>query len=60
MDRYSYALFMLLAPLVFVACLAFEINPFRGVAVCWQLFDSLRGLRIVIEDARAPIAFYIV
>ena len=41
---------LLLAPLVFVACLVAEVNPFRGVSVYWQVFNSLRGLRVEVSD----------
>jgi hypothetical protein len=47
---------LLLAPMVFLACLALRVNPFRGVAVYWQLFDALRGLRIQVDDPCAPIS----
>jgi hypothetical protein len=46
---------LLLAPLVFVACLFVKVNPFRGVAVYWQLFNSFRGLRVEVEDPGARI-----
>jgi uncharacterized membrane protein len=47
--------FVLLTPLVFVACLAFKVDPLRGVSVYWQLFNGLRGLRVEIEDRGARI-----
>ena len=47
---------LLLAPLVFVAFLVMGVNPFRAVAVYWQIFNALRGVRIVGEDAPAPIS----
>ncbi len=50
---------LLLAPLVFVACLALRVNPFRGIAVYWQLFNALRGVRIVVEDPGAPVSIRI-
>ena len=46
---------LLLAPLVFVACLVARVGPFRGVAVYWQVFNSLRGLRVEVEDPNARI-----
>ena len=49
---------LLLAPLVFAACLAAKVDPFRGVAVYWQIFDALRGLRVEVEDPEARIRIY--
>jgi hypothetical protein len=46
---------LLLAPLVFVVCLFVRVNPFRGVALYWQVFNSLRGLRVEVEDPGARI-----
>jgi len=46
---------LLLAPVVFVACLAFKVDPFRGVSVYWQLFNGLRGLRVEVEDSGTRI-----
>jgi hypothetical protein len=50
---------VLLTPLVFVACLILRVNPFRGVTIYWELFSSLRGLRIVVEDPGAPVSIRI-
>jgi len=46
---------LLLAPLVFVACLVVKVDPFRGVSVYWQVFNSLRGLRVEVDDPGARI-----
>ena len=51
-------LVLLLAPLVFAACLIFRVNPFQGVSVYWQVFDSLRGLRVEMDDPSAQIRIY--
>ena len=50
---------LLLAPLVFVAFLVMGVNPFRAVGVYWQIFNALRGVRIVVEDPQAPISIRI-
>lgn len=50
---------LLLTPLVFVACVPLRVNPFRGVAVYWQLFIALRGLRVEVDDPRASISIRI-
>jgi len=46
---------LLLAPVVFIACLIATVNPLRGVAFYWQVFNSLRGLRVEVEDPRAQV-----
>lgn len=46
---------LLLAPIVFVACLVYEVEPFRGTWVYWQLFNSLRGVRVEVEDPESKI-----
>ena len=46
---------LLLAPLVFVACLIAKVDPFQGVSVYWQIFDALRGLRVEVDDPGARI-----
>jgi hypothetical protein len=46
---------LLTAPLVFVACLVAKVNPFRGASVYWQIFHSLRGLRVEVDDPGARI-----
>ena len=49
---------LLLAPLVFVACLVMGVDPIQGVSVYWQLFSSLRGLRVEVEDPGARIRIH--
>ena len=46
---------LLLAPVVFLACLVAQVDPIRGVSVYWQIFSSLRGLRVDVEDPNARI-----
>jgi hypothetical protein len=46
---------LLLAPLVFVSCLVAQVDPIRGVSVYWEVFSSLRGLRVEVEDPSARI-----
>jgi len=52
-------LVLLLAPLVFVACLVMRVNPFRGVAVFWQFFSGLQGLRVAVDDPGAAVSIRI-
>jgi hypothetical protein len=46
---------LLLAPFVFVACLIAGVNPLRGVTLYWQVFNSLRGLRVEVDDPHAKV-----
>lgn len=50
---------LVLAPLVFAACLAACGNPFRGVAVFWQLFSGLRGVRVEVDDPGEAVSIRI-
>jgi len=50
---------LMLAPLVLIACLYLRVPPFHGVAVYWQLFNSLRCLRIEVNDPRASTSIRI-
>jgi hypothetical protein len=49
---------LLLAPLVFVAFLVLGVNPFRAVAVYWEIFNGLRGVRIAVEGSQATISIF--
>ena len=49
---------LLLAPLVFAACLVERVDPIRGVWIYWELFSSLRGLRVEVEDPGARIRIH--
>jgi hypothetical protein len=51
---------LLLAPVVFVACLVMKVNPLRGVWVYWQVFYALRGLRLEVEDPGASVRIRII
>jgi hypothetical protein len=51
---------LLLAPFVFIACLIAKVNPLRGVTVYWQVFNSLRGLRVEVEDPGAQVRIRII
>lgn len=53
------SLVLLLAPLVFVACLVMRVAPFRGVAVFWQFFSGLRGVRVAVDDPGAAVSIRI-
>jgi len=41
---------LLLAPLVFIACLLQEINPFRAFAAFWRTLTALRGTELELGE----------
>jgi len=52
-------LFILLSPFIFVACLVCRVNPFRGVAVMWQILSALADTNIEVEHRTAGVSFHI-
>ena len=52
-------LLLLLAPLVFVACLMARRNPFRGVAALGELLSGLWGVRVTVDDPGAAVSIRI-
>lgn len=50
---------VLLSPVVFVACLVCRVNPFRGVAVMWQILNALTDTNIEVEHRTAGVSFHI-
>lgn len=52
-------LVILLSPFIFLACLVCRVNPFRGVAVMWQIFNALTDTRIQVEHRSAGMSFHI-
>jgi uncharacterized membrane protein len=49
----------LLTPLVFIACLACRVNPFRAVAVLWQILWALNDSEFEVEHRSAGLSFHI-
>lgn len=50
---------MLLSPFIFVACLFCRVNPFRGVAVVWQILNALTDTTLEVEHRSAGMSFHI-
>jgi len=50
---------LLLSPFIFIACLFCRVNPFRGVAVMWQIMNALTDTNIEVEHRAAGMSFHI-
>jgi uncharacterized membrane protein len=50
---------VLLSPFVFIACLACRVNPFRGVAVTWQILNALADTNVQVEQRSAGFSFHV-
>jgi len=50
---------ILLSPIIFIACLACRINPFRGVGLTWQVLSALTDTSIEVEHRSAGMSFHI-
>jgi uncharacterized membrane protein len=50
---------VLLSPLIFIACLFCRVNPFRGVAVMWQILNALADTDVEVEHRSAGMSFHI-
>jgi len=50
---------VLLSPLIFLACLICRVNPFRGVAVMWQILSALADTELAVEHRSAGMSFHI-
>lgn len=54
-----FPLAVLVSPFVFIASLLCRVNPFRAVAVMWQILIALTDTRIQVEDRSAGMSFHI-
>jgi len=52
-------LVLLLSPFIFIACLVCRVNPFRGVAVTWQILTALADTELEVEHRTAGLSFHI-
>jgi uncharacterized membrane protein len=50
---------VVLSPFVFLACLVCRVNPFRGVAVMWQILNALTDTQLEVEHRSAGMSFHI-
>jgi hypothetical protein len=50
---------VLLSPFIFIACLFSRVNPFRGIALMWQVLNALTDTNIEMEHRSAGMSFHI-
>ncbi|HTZ82659.1 MAG TPA: hypothetical protein VMB66_05680 [Candidatus Acidoferrales bacterium] len=50
---------ILLAPFIFLACAVCRVNPFRGVAVMWQMVTALTDTQLEVEHRAAGFSFHV-
>ena len=50
---------VLLSPFIFIACLVCRVNPFRGLAVVWQILNALNDTEFEVEHRSAGMSFHI-
>ena len=50
---------VLLSPFVFLGFLVCRVNPFRGVAVLWQILTALADTKLAVEHRTAGLSFHI-
>jgi len=50
---------LLLSPFIFIACLVCRVNPFRGIAVVWQVLNALTDTKLQVEHRAAGMSFHI-
>jgi len=50
---------ILLSPFIFFGFLICRVNPFRGVAVLWQILTALSDTQLEVEHRCAGMSFHI-
>jgi hypothetical protein len=50
---------VLLSPFIFIACMVCRVNPFRGVAVMWQILIALNDTQFEVDHRSAGFSFHI-
>jgi uncharacterized membrane protein len=50
---------VLLSPIIFLVCLICCVNPFRCVAVMWQILIALTDTKLEVEHRSAGMSFHI-
>ena len=50
---------ILLSPFIFIGFLLCRVNPFRGVAVLWQILTALADTKLEVEHRSAGLSFHI-
>ena len=46
---------LLLMPLFFIACLVGRVNPFRALAVFWEIVAALKGTDVAVDDGHYSV-----
>ena len=47
------------SPFIFIGFLVCRVNPFRGVAVLWQILTALADTKLEVEHRSAGLSFHI-
>ena len=47
---------VLVSPLVFIACVAVGVNPFRAFAVLWRIISNLKGTDVQVQDGACSVS----
>lgn len=50
---------ILFSPFIFIGFLVCRVNPFRGMAVLWQILSALADTRLELEHRTAGLSFHI-
>jgi uncharacterized membrane protein len=50
---------ILLSPFIFIACLVCRVNPWRAVALLWQMLTALADTNVEVEHRSAGMSFHI-
>jgi len=50
---------ILLSPFIFIGFVVCRVNPFRGVAVLWQILTALADTKLEVEHRSAGLSFHI-
>ena len=50
---------LLLLPVIFVVCLACSVNPFRAVAIAWQITAGLTGTQVEVGHDQSSVLVHI-
>lgn len=50
---------LVLSPFIFLGCLFCRVNPFRGVAVIWQILTALGSTEFQFDNRSAGLSFHI-
>jgi uncharacterized membrane protein len=50
---------IVISPFVFIACLFCRVNPFRGIAVMWQILTALADTKVEVKHRSAGMSFHV-